>query len=134
MISVRKQEFIEMFLPGLIFLIIGISGSLLKNNIINLVAFILVASYSIFKFTKRNIKKQKDDDDSMLNKYKAGYVTFFLAIILLIICLVVLIFVGILSNNGLFTKITIDLNSLFVIVGVLKITYYLIFMYFDRTE
>lgn len=134
MISVRKQEFLEMFLPGVIYLIIGISGLLLKNNIINLISFLLVTCYSAYKFTKRNMKKQKDDDDSLQNKYKAGYVTLFLEILLLTIYLGVNVFVEIFTGNGLYSTIAIDLNSLCVILGSLEITYYLAFMHFDRTE
>lgn len=134
MISVRKQEFLEMFLPGVIYLIIGISGFVLKNNIINLISFLLVTCYSAYIFTKRNMKKQKDDDDSLGNKYKAGYVTLFLSILLLTVYLCIKVFIGILNGNGLYSTVSIDLNSLCVILGSVEITYYLVFMYFDRAE
>jgi len=134
MISVRKQEFLEMFLPGVIYLIVGISGFLFKDNIINLISFILVTCYSTYKFTKRNMIKQKDDDDSLQNKYKAGYVTLFSAILLLTIYLVAKVFMGIFTGNGLYSTVVIELNSLCIILGSLEITYYLAFMHFDRTE
>ena len=83
MISVRKQEFIEMFLLGVVHLVIGISGYIVKSNMINLIAFVVATSYSIFIYTKRKFKKQQDDDDSLQNKNKAGHVTFLIFIAIL---------------------------------------------------
>lgn len=134
MISVRKQEFIDMFLPGLVYFLIGFSGYLLKSNLVNGVAFILAAIYSLFKFTKRSLKKQKDDDDSLQNKHKAGYTTFFLALLLLLIYLGIMIVLGISEGTGLYTSITWDLNTLCLILGMLHIVYFIAFMRFDRTE
>ena len=85
-------------------------------------------------FTKRKIKKQRDDDDSLQNKNLAGYVTFLLILLVLTIFLGVSIIAGIITGKGLYITFTIDLNFLCILLGILKIIYFLAFMYFDRTE
>ena len=134
MISVRKQEFIEMFLLGLVFLAIGVLGYIIKNNIINFIAFMFVVCYSNFTFIKRKLKKQQDDDDSLQNKYHAGYFTFFILLVILTIFIGVMIIFSLTTGEGFYTTFTIDLNFLCIVLGVLIIIYYLAFMYFDRTE
>lgn len=134
MISVRKQEFIEMFLPGVVYLIIGISGCLIKSNYLNLIAFILMAGYSFYVFTKKSIKKEKDDDDSKQNKNRAGYFTFHLILIAVTLYLAFMIIVGGFNGNGFYTIVTMDLNALCIALGTIQIIYYLAFSYFDRTE
>lgn len=134
MISVRKQEFIEMFLLGVVHLVIGISGYIVKSNMINLIAFVVTTSYSIFIYTKRKFKKQQDDDDSLQNKNKAGHVTFLIFIAILTLFLGIMVLYGAFNGKGFYTTITLDLNFICIILGSLEIIYYLVFMYFDRSE
>lgn len=134
MISVRKQEFIEMFLLGLVYLAIGVTGYIVKSNIINLIAFMLATTYSFYTVSKRKLSKEKDDDDSLQNKNLAGHVTFLLILVVLNIFVGVMIIYSITTGKGFYTTFTIDLNFLCIVLGTLKIVYYLAFMYFDRTE
>lgn len=134
MISVRKQEFIEMFLLGFVYLVIGITGSMIRSNISNYIAIVLATMYSFYTKSKRKLIKEEDDDDSLQNKNIAGHITFLFILVVLTLFVSIMIIYSIIFGKGFDMTFTIDLNFLCIILGILKIVYYLAFMYSDRTE
>lgn len=134
MFTVKKQEFIEMFLLGLVYLVIGVTGYIIKSNAINLIAFVLATIYSLYTISKRKLRKENDDDDSLQNKNRAGHITFLLMLVILNVFIGVMIILGILAGDGFYITFTFDINFACIILGMMKVTYYFSFMYFDRTE
>ena len=128
MISVNKQEFIETFLLGLLLLFIGVIGLIIHNSMINLISFVLLAVYYLYCFSKKRIKKEQDDELSLENKYKSGYIMFFVNITIFLAIIGILL----LSKQSFYFEVSINPNVLCILAGMELITYYLLFNHFER--
>ena len=128
MISVRRQEFYEVFMQGVIFLMIGILGYIIDSPIVNLPIFVLTVVYWVICFINNRKNKQKDDDLSKFNKYKAGYATMLIVFLIMMLAVTGIFF----SKHTLSASIELDLRALFIVLGILMITYYLFFIHYEK--
>ena len=133
MITVRKQEFIESFLYGIILLLIGITGCILNNHIYDNLSFILMILYSTYKFILRNKKREEDDELSEQSKAKASNLVF-LGLLIILYIITIIIYLSEVLLHSISITLTLNINTLFIILGILHIAYYLAFMYFERCE
>ena len=124
MVSVRKQEFLEFFVVGFLFLLVGIFGYILSSFHLDLMVVVIAILYTAVVFYYRKKKKQKDDEVSLSNKSQAGYVTFILALACLCLILVLLV----LAKSFMALTIEFDYRAICIFLGFFMIVYYLVFI------
>lgn len=129
MIKIKMQEFLDVGLIGVIFILYGILSFFIDVNVFFVICDILLAGYWIFRFATRKMKKEKDDDLSISDKRRAGYRSFVLGVLL------ILIYLGyqVIASYGKQSFIVnIDLRILSIICGLWVLSYYFFYRHFEK--
>jgi hypothetical protein len=129
MAKIRMQEFLDVGLIGIVFILYGILSFFVNVNIFFIICDFLLAGYWIFRFVTRKMKKERDDDLSLSDKRRAGYRSFALGVLL------VLLYNGyqIIASFGKKSfVITMDLRVLSIIFGLWVLSYYFFYRHFEK--
>ena len=129
MIKIKLQEFLDIGLIGVIFILYGILSYFVNVNVFFIVCDVLLAAYWLFRFFTRKMKKEKDDDLSLTDKRRAGYRSFVLAVLLVLLYLGYQVFVSYGKDSFL---ITMDLRVLSIVCGIWVLSYYVFYRHFEK--
>ena len=129
MIKIKMQEFLDIGLIGIIFILYGTLSFFINVNVFFVICDIVLAGYWMFRFATRKMKKEKDDDLSISDKRRAGYRSFVIGVLLIFIYLGYKVIASYGKQSFI---VNIDLRILSIICGLWVLSYYFFYRHFEK--